>query len=126
MFTSSYATEQVRRSAKNAELYRIVQAYYIDKLTQQQIAQRFGLLQDLSSLAESQGDAGVITITRSSPSGGLSTLEQELERRYNLQEAIVVSVSDPRDLGGVKRELGPAAAEWLVRSVHGDEIVALV
>jgi len=107
-------------------LYRIAQAYYVDGLTQQQISKRFGLSRPkVSRLLQKARDEKVVTITLVPPSGGLAHLERELERRYGLQEVITVSVSDPQDLTSVKRELGPAAAEWLVRSMCGDEIVAL-
>jgi len=68
---------------------------------------------------------GIISIDLVAPPNGLADLEHKLENRYGLDEAIVVLVSDPQDLASVKRELGPAAAEWLVRAISGDEIVAI-
>ncbi len=107
-------------------LYRIAQAYYIDGLTQQQIAQRFSLSRPkVSRLLQKAKDEGVVITTLVPPSGALPDLERALEQKYGLQEAIIVSVSDPQDLSAIKRELGPAAAGWLVRAIQGDEVVAL-
>lgn len=107
-------------------LYRIAQAYHVDGLTQQQIAQRFGLSRPkVSRLLQKAREEKVVTVILSPPAGTLPDQERQLEQKYGLQEAIIVLVSDPRDLSGVKRELGPAAANWLVRSISGNEVVAL-
>lgn len=107
-------------------LYRIAQSYYLDRLTQQQIAKRFGLSRPkVSRLLRQARDAGIVNITLVPPASGMADLERELERKYDLEEVVVVSVSDPRDLTAAARELGPAAAECLVRSVRGHEIVGM-
>lgn len=107
-------------------LYRIAQSYYVDRLTQQQIAKRFGLSRPkVSRLLRQARDAGIVNITLVPPASGMADLERELERKYGLEEVVVVSVSDPRDLTAAARELGPAAAECLVRSIRGHEIVGI-
>lgn len=107
-------------------LYRIGQSYYVDGLTQQQIAKRFGLSRPkVSRLLRQARDAGIVNITLTPPTSGMADLERELERKYGLEEVVVVSVSDPQNLTAVARELGLAAAECLVRSVRGDEIVGI-
>ena len=107
-------------------LYRIAQAYYQDGLTQQQVAQRFGLSrQKVSRLLQQARRERIVNITVIPPSGGMPDLEGELEREYGLQEVVVVRVSDPQDVLAVARELGPAAAECLVRSISGRETVGM-
>lgn len=107
-------------------LYRIAQSYYVDGLTQQQIARRFGLSRPkVSRLLQRARDEKVITFTLLPPPSGMADLESELERKYGLEEVIIVAVSDLQDTANVKRELGPAAAECLVRSISGDEIVCI-
>jgi DNA-binding transcriptional regulator LsrR (DeoR family) len=107
-------------------LYRIAQAYYLDELTQQQIAQRFGLSRPkISRLLSQARDEKIVNITLVPPSGGMADLEHELEQKYGLAEVAVVSVSDPRNLDTVKRELGPAAAECLIRSIRGNKVVGI-
>jgi len=67
----------------------------------------------------------IISITLIPPASGLSDVERDLERRYGLQEAVIVPISDPDDPGLVARELGPAGAECLVRSISGRQTVGL-
>jgi DNA-binding transcriptional regulator LsrR (DeoR family) len=106
-------------------LYRIAQAYYEGGLTQSQIAEHFGLSRPkVSRLLQKGRDSGLITIALTPPPHALADLEVALEQRYGLREAVVVAVSDPQDHPAVVRELGPAAAECLVRSISGDEVVA--
>jgi DNA-binding transcriptional regulator LsrR (DeoR family) len=54
----------------------------------------------------------------------MADLEHELELRYELQEAVVVPVSNPAHHPTVVRELGPVAAECLIRCISGDEVIA--
>lgn len=106
-------------------LYRIAQAYYVDGLTQKQIANRFGLSRPkVSRLLQKGRDNGVISIKLLSPPNGMADLEHELEQKFGLQEAVVVPVSDPTHHPTVVRELGPAAAECLLRCISGDEVIA--
>jgi DNA-binding transcriptional regulator LsrR (DeoR family) len=113
-------------SEQHRLLYRIAQAYYVDRLTQQQIAKRFGISRPkVSRLLHKARDEKIVNITLVPPPSGLADLERELERRYGLEEAVIVSVNDPQDLIAVARELGPAAAECLVRRLQGDEVLTL-
>jgi DNA-binding transcriptional regulator LsrR (DeoR family) len=106
-------------------LYRVAQAYYVDGLTQKQIANRFGLSRPkVSRLLQKGRDNGIINITLLPPPNGMADLEHKLEHRFGLQEAVVVPVSDPTRHPTVVRELGPSAAECLLRCISGDEVVA--
>jgi len=112
-------------SEQHRLLYRIAQAYYLDGLTQQQIANRFGLSRPkVSRLLQKGRDNGIISISLRPPPNGMADLEHQLERRFGLHEAVVVPVSEPADHPVVVRELGPAAAECLNRCVSGDEVIA--
>ncbi len=107
-------------------LYRIAQAYYIDGLTQQQIAKRLGLSRPkVSRLLSQAREGGIVHFTLVPPPSGLADLEHELEKKYDLTEVVIVSVSDPKDTDLVKRELGPLAAECLVRRIQGDEVIGI-
>jgi DNA-binding transcriptional regulator LsrR (DeoR family) len=112
-------------SEQHRLLYRIAQAYYVDGLTQKQIANRFRLSRPkVSRLLQKGRDNGIISITLTPPPNGLADLEHALEREFGLQEAVVVPVSDPAHHPTVVRELGPAAAECLLRCISGDEVIA--
>lgn len=107
-------------------LYKLAHAYYEDGLTQQQIANRFHLSRPkVSRLLQEARDEKVVTITLTPPSGGTADLETELEKKYGLDEVVVVSISNPRNNKAVARELGPTAAELLLRTLQGDEIIGL-
>jgi DNA-binding transcriptional regulator LsrR (DeoR family) len=106
-------------------LYRIAQSYYLDGLTQGQIAKRFGLSRPkVSRLLQKGRENGIINISLTAPPGGTADLERELEQKYGLEEAVVVPVSDANDRFSVVDGLGPAAAECLLRCISGDEIIA--
>ena len=112
-------------SEQHRLLYRIAQAYYVDGLTQKQIANRFGLSRPkVSRLLQKGRDNAIISISLLPPPNGMADLEHKLERRFGLQEAVVVPVSDPAHHPTVVRELGPAAAECLNRCISGDEVIA--
>ncbi len=105
-------------SEQHRLLYRIAQAYYVDGLTQKEIANRFGLSRPkVSRLLQKGRNNGIISISLLPPPNGLADLERELERRFCLREVVVVPVSDPAHHPSVVRELGPAAAECLLRCI---------
>ncbi|MGD2177601.1 MAG: sugar-binding domain-containing protein [Anaerolineae bacterium] len=107
-------------------LYKVSQAYYEDEMTQQQVADRFSLSRSkVSRLLQEARAEGVIEIILIPPSGAMAQAERELERRYGLDEATIVTVTNPEDLASVKRELGPAAAECLLRSISENGVVTI-
>ena len=107
-------------------LYRIAQAYYVDGQTQQEVARRLGLSRPkVSRLLQRARDAHIVNITLVPPSGGITEVEQELEARYGLEEAVLVAVSDETDSDRVATELGPAAAECLLRCVNDGDTIGL-
>ena len=107
-------------------LYKLAQAYYVDGLTQQEIASRFGISRPKVSRMLQQGrKEGVININLVPPPSGTADLERALEHTFGLEEAVVVTVNDVDDQSDVARNLGPAAAETFIRCVHGNEVVGL-
>jgi DNA-binding transcriptional regulator LsrR (DeoR family) len=112
-------------SEQHRFIYRIAAQYYVDGLTQQQIADLAGLSRPKVSRILQQGrDLGIINISLSPPPDGMADIERQLELKYGLQEAVVVRVSDPTSHPTVIRELGPPAAEYLKRHISGDEVIA--
>lgn len=106
-------------------LYKIARAYYEDDLTQEQIGKRFGLSRiKVSRLLRRAREEGIVQISVVSPVALHTDLEGRLETRYDLDEAIVVSIRD-QDRTDVVRSLGPAAAAYLVRCLQGEEVVSL-
>ena len=88
-------------------LRKVAMAYYDDGLTQQQIGERFGLSRvKVSRLLRSAREEKVVQITITPPQSPNAQIEQQLERKYGLKEALVVTPSSyaPATLVG---ELGP-------------------
>jgi DNA-binding transcriptional regulator LsrR (DeoR family) len=106
-------------------LYKIAKAYYEDGLTQEQIGERVGLSRiKVSRLLHQARETRIVQITVVPPQASNADLERRLEARYGLDEAVVVSPSS-QDAQTVVRELGPAAADCLVRCLRGDEVLGL-
>ncbi len=106
-------------------LCKIAKAYYEDGLTQAQIGQRFGLSRiKVSRLLSHAREERIVQITIVSPDEANVELERLLEARYSLDEALIVSPpSDaPQD---ILDTLGEAAADCLMRSLHGGETLTL-
>jgi DNA-binding transcriptional regulator LsrR (DeoR family) len=107
-------------------LYKIARDYYLQNLTQNQIAQRLGLSRiKVSRLLRQAKREQIVTITLAAPSGVLADLEEEIESRYGLEEAVVVASEQTRTSAGLALELAPAAAECLIRRLSGEETVGI-
>jgi len=107
-------------------LYQIAQAYYADEQTQAQIAKNFGISRPkVSRLLKRAREKKIVNISFVAPSGIMSELERGVQHKFNLEEVIVVPVSDSRDSSTVARELGIAASGILVRRIAGSEVVGI-
>jgi DNA-binding transcriptional regulator LsrR (DeoR family) len=106
-------------------LYKIAKAYYEDGLTQEQIGKRLGLSRiKVSRLLQRAREDRIVQITVIPPQASNADLERRLEARYGLDEAIVISPSS-QDTPTIVRELGPAAADCLLRCLQGNEVLGL-
>lgn len=106
-------------------LHRVAKAYYDDGLTQQQIAERFGLSRvKVSRLLRAAREEKVVQITIAPPQESNAETERRLEEKYGLKEALVVTCSGD-DTPTIVSELGPVAATCLTRGLQGNEVVAL-
>jgi DNA-binding transcriptional regulator LsrR (DeoR family) len=106
-------------------LYKIAQAYYEEGLTQKEIGERLGLSRiKISRLLQQARDLQVVQITLNPPDPIHSRLERDLEEKYRLDEAIVVT-PDSYESDAIKRALGPAAAECLLRNLEKTDSVAV-
>lgn len=107
-------------------LYRVARAYYVDGHTQLEIAKRFGLSRPkVSRLLQKARDVHVVNISLVPPQGGAADLEHDLEAAYGLEEVVLVDVDRPEDVELVARDLGPAAAECLLRSITRSSVIAM-
>ncbi len=110
---------------KKKLLYKLAKAYYEDQLTQGQIGKRFGLSRiKVSRLLQQARDEKIIQITITPPSNSNAELERELEARYDLDEAVIVSPPG-YDKAVIVQEIGPAAAECLIRCLQDNDVLSL-
>ncbi len=106
-------------------LHKIAKAYYDDGLTQQQIGQRLGISRvKVSRLLRAARDEKVVQITIAPPPESNTEIERQLEMRYGLKEALVVTCSG-HDTATIVNDLGPVAAACLTRCLQRREVVAL-
>ena len=106
-------------------LHKVAKAYYDDGLTQQQIGERFGLSRvKVSRLLRSAREEKIVQITIAPPPSSNAEVEQQLEQKYGLKEALVVTPSSYASASLVS-ELGPVAATCLTRGLQGNEVVAV-
>jgi DNA-binding transcriptional regulator LsrR (DeoR family) len=106
-------------------IYKIAKAYYQDDLTQHDIGHRFGLSRvKVSRLLQQARDDGIVKIAVIPPPGTYGDLERQLEVKYSLDEVVVVAPAR-YDRANIVREVGQAAADCLVRSLQGDEVVGM-
>lgn len=106
-------------------LYKLAKAYYEDQLTQEEIGKRFGLSRiKVSRLLQQARQEKVVQIHVISPTDTNTELEHRIEQRYGISEAVVVT-PPTYESAVVTQSLGPAAADCLLRSLQGHEILGL-
>jgi DNA-binding transcriptional regulator LsrR (DeoR family) len=113
------AAEQLRLMTKVARLY------HEHRVRQPEIARRLHISQARVSRLLSQAEKeGIVRTTVIVPEGVQTQLEDALEERYGLREAVVVECLDPTE-DGIARELGIATASYLEASLTGGDVVGI-
>ncbi|MGQ3381081.1 sugar-binding transcriptional regulator [Priestia endophytica] len=95
------------------QMVKIANLYYIDGWTQQQIAKKVGVSRPIiSKLLQRAKDLGIVEVYIKDESAHTVELELQLEKKYELQDAIVVSsVGLTPEM--TKRAVGQASAYYL-------------
>jgi deoxyribonucleoside regulator len=104
---------------------KVADLYYLRDLTQQEIADRLGLSRPtVSRLLQRARAEGVVRIEVNPPEESHHDLARELEERFGLREAVVVTGrSESPTL--TRRALGQAGARYLDRCLKGREVVGV-
>src|SRR5580658_242276 len=104
---------------------KIARMYYLQNIRQAQITERLNLHQStVSRLLKKAADAGIVRISIATQSSIHVDLEEALEARFNLKQAVVVdsvSISEEQ----LARDLGSAAAYLLEGFVRGRQTVGI-
>ena len=106
-------------------LFKVARAYYEDDLTQNQIGQRFGLSRiKISRLLSQARDEGIVHISLNIPDDEHIDIERALETKFGLHE-VLISHTTSDDPESIRNDLGVTAANCLMRTLRGEEIVAI-
>ncbi len=104
---------------------RVARLYYEGGLKQPEIAARLRLSQPkVSRLLKQALDEGIVRITVRVPTGTHPDLEERLQSRFSLEDAVVVDVTSDDD-DQIARDLGMAAAFYLESTVRSGDVIGI-
>jgi len=107
-------------------LSKVSRLYYEQNLTQNEISERLHLSRPkISRLVQQALEVGVVKITVHSPPGVYADLEDQLEKRFHLQEAVIADVTNLDSPHSVSHELGVAAACYFQNTIQDKDIIGL-
>jgi DNA-binding transcriptional regulator LsrR (DeoR family) len=114
--------------ARNDEvrlMTKVARMYYSQSIRQMEITERLNIHQStVSRLLKKAQQAGIVKISVTVPNGIHADLEEALESRFDLKEAIVVdSVNNNEDQ--IARDLGAAAAYFLEQAIKPGEVIGI-
>jgi DNA-binding transcriptional regulator LsrR (DeoR family) len=103
----------------------ILNLYYIEELTQMEIAQHLGLsTAKVNRLLQQAREQGYVTITIRTPFQQLFDLENRLKAVFGLQEAIVIPTLAESGTSSLNA-LGGVAAAFLLEHLHDGDVLAI-
>ena len=106
-------------------MVKVARMYHERGRKQAQIAGELHITQArVSRLLRRASDTGIVKTVVSSPAGVHTDLEEHLEERYGLTEAVVVDALSSEE-HNVAQNLAAAAAVYLESTLLGDEIVGI-
>jgi DNA-binding transcriptional regulator LsrR (DeoR family) len=104
---------------------RVLYLYYIEELTQFQVAQQLGLsTPKVNRLLQQARRQKMVEITIHTPFQYLFDLEARLQNSFNLREAIVIPRMAENAVTMV-HTLGRAGANYLVEHLHDGDVIAI-
>lgn len=102
---------------------KVADLYYTRDMTQQEIAERLGISRPtVCRLLQRSRAEGIVRIEVIPPDGAHHAIERDLEERFSLREAIVVTAGHE---AATQRALGRAAADYLDRILKGGERIGV-
>ncbi len=113
------------RNDKVRLMTKVARMYYSQGIRQTEITERLNIHQStVSRLLKKAYETGIIRISVTVPSGIHSDLEEALESRFGLREAVVVD-SITNDEGQIVRDLGSAGAYFMELAVKPGEVIGI-
>ncbi|HET7657911.1 MAG TPA: sugar-binding transcriptional regulator [Bacillales bacterium] len=106
-------------------LVRVAKMYYTEGLTQSQIAKKINMSRpSVSKFIQKAFDEKIVEFYIKDETQLSIELENELEKKYDLKEAVVVPSYEQDDLL-IKRDIGKAAASYLVKKLEDVSSIGL-
>src|ERR1700719_984739 len=104
---------------------RVARLYHEEGLTQTEVAKRLGLTQvAVSRMLKKAQESGIVRTTVVTPPGAFTDLEDLLEQKFSLQQAIVGdAVRDSEE--SVLSAIGSAAAQFLESTLKAGEVIGI-
>ena len=107
-------------------LTKVSKLYYEDNLNQDEIVERLHISRStISRLLAQAREEGIVKIVVISPTGTYAELETSIEQKYAIEEVIVTDVPAPDSPQMIARELGAAAANYLLRAINQTDVVGV-
>jgi DNA-binding transcriptional regulator LsrR (DeoR family) len=105
---------------------KVSRLYYQQDLSQSQIARQLGLSQaTISRLLQGARNEGIVRITVSAPNNVHTDLEEELAKKFQLNDVVVVDCPNDADEKFIIREIGSAAAFYIESSIKNNDVVGI-
>ena len=115
---------QSQQSTNDDLLVRITWLYYMENLTQAEIAERLNMSRiKITRYLKQARDKGIVQINIQSNNSSMLELEAALSNRYNLKDVKVVMGVEPRQ--SLQRLLAKGASEWLVPRIESGITIGL-
>jgi len=103
---------------------KVARMYYEQNLRQKEITERLSIHQStVSRLLQRARETGIVRISVSTPPGVFAGIEDALEKKFSLQEAIVIETR--RDEEHLVRDLGAAAAFFLETTLKPGAVIGV-
>jgi DNA-binding transcriptional regulator LsrR (DeoR family) len=103
---------------------KVARMYYDQGIRQQQITERLNIHQSkISRMLKRAREANIVRISVATPAGFFPDLEDALETRFDLKEAIVVDSDGEEER--VVRDLGAAAAFYVETTIKPDMVIGI-
>lgn len=107
-------------------LSKISSMYYEQNYNQQEIADRLHLSRPkVSRMLKQAREEGIVQISIVSPNGNFVDLENSLEKKFSLQEVLIIEANTQASNQFLKQQIGSASANYLHRTVSDGEIIGV-
>lgn len=111
---------------KSRLLFKIGSLYYLRSHSQQEISDKLGISRPMvSRLLKQAREEGIVQINVLPPAGNHLALEEALENKFGLDEAIIVETGFSDSQSFISRQIGVVASDYFLRTLKNNDIIGL-